>query len=75
MRTGNEGQAEEYAGTGALQSAPSVCTSSLPRIAVFASGSGSNFQALAEASRAGQLGGELARLVCDKPGARVLERA
>ncbi|MDG0872365.1 phosphoribosylglycinamide formyltransferase [Paenibacillus thiaminolyticus] len=75
MRTGREGQAEEYARTGALQSTPSVCTSSIPRIAVFASGSGSNFQALAEASRAGQLGGEVALLVCDKPGARVLERA
>ncbi|WP_206106282.1 phosphoribosylglycinamide formyltransferase [Paenibacillus dendritiformis] len=73
MRTGIEGQEAEYAGTAALQIAPR--TSSLPRIAVFASGSGSNFQALAEASQAGQLGGEVALLVCDKPGARVLERA
>ncbi|GAC44089.1 phosphoribosylglycinamide formyltransferase [Paenibacillus popilliae] len=75
MRTGCEGQEAEYAGTAGLEIAPSSRTSSLPRIAVFASGSGSNFQALAEASRAGQLGGEVALIVCDKPGARVLERA
>lgn len=47
----------------------------MKRIAVFASGSGSNFQALAEASEAGKLGGEVVALVCDKPGARVIERA
>lgn len=46
------------------------------RIAVFASGSGSNFQALAEAARDGRLGpAEIALLVCDKPEARALERA
>lgn len=46
------------------------------RIAVFASGSGSNFQALAEASRAGDLGpAEIALLVCDKPEAKAVERA
>ncbi|SFA78697.1 phosphoribosylglycinamide formyltransferase-1 [Cohnella sp. OV330] len=46
------------------------------RIAVFASGSGSNFQALAEAARAGDLGpAEIALLVCDKPEAKVVSRA
>lgn len=46
------------------------------RIAVFASGNGSNFQALLEASRAGRLGGgEIVLLVCDKPNAFVAERA
>ncbi|GIP38950.1 phosphoribosylglycinamide formyltransferase [Paenibacillus sp. J31TS4] len=45
-------------------------------IAVFASGDGSNFQALADAAAAGRLGGaEIALLVCDKPQARVVERA
>lgn len=47
----------------------------MKRIAVFASGSGSNFQALAEASAAGKLGGEVVAMVCDKPGARVIDRA
>lgn len=46
------------------------------RIAVFASGEGSNFQALAEAAAAGTLGGaEIALLVCDKPAAPVVQRA
>ncbi|MEC0244115.1 phosphoribosylglycinamide formyltransferase [Paenibacillus dokdonensis] len=46
------------------------------RIAVFASGEGSNFQALAEAASAGSLGGaEIALLVCDKPSAPVVQRA
>ncbi len=47
----------------------------MPRIAVFASGSGSNFQALADAASSQKLGAELALLVCDKPRAYVLERA
>jgi len=46
------------------------------RIAVFASGEGSNFQALAEAANAGELGqAEIALLVCDKPAAPVVGRA
>ncbi|WP_328802909.1 phosphoribosylglycinamide formyltransferase [Saccharibacillus alkalitolerans] len=45
------------------------------RVAVFASGSGSNFQALLDASRAGNLGAQISLLVCDKPQARVVERA
>ncbi len=46
------------------------------RIAIFASGSGSNFEAIVAATRDGRLEGvEVALLVCDKPGAKVLERA
>lgn len=45
------------------------------RIAVFASGNGSNFEALAAASSAGRLGGTVAALLCDQPQAHVLERA
>ncbi|MED1881440.1 MULTISPECIES: phosphoribosylglycinamide formyltransferase [Brevibacillus] len=46
------------------------------RIAVFASGSGSNFEAVVQAAKSGRLAGaEIALLVCDKPGAGVLERA
>jgi len=44
------------------------------RLAVLASGNGSNFQALAEALRADG-GHEAALLVCDRPGAFALERA
>lgn len=47
----------------------------MPRIAVFASGSGSNFQALADAAYAQQLDADVALLICDKPRAYVLERA
>lgn len=45
------------------------------RIAVFASGRGSNFQALVDAMANGSLGGEISLLVCDKPQAPVVERA
>ncbi|BFH60298.1 phosphoribosylglycinamide formyltransferase [Paenibacillus azoreducens] len=49
---------------------------SVYRIAIFASGEGSNFQALAERANAGELGGaEIALLVCDKPSAPVVQRA
>ncbi len=44
-------------------------------IAVFASGSGSNFQALAEAIRRGGIDATIDLVVCDKPSAYVLERA
>ncbi|GIO07910.1 phosphoribosylglycinamide formyltransferase [Brevibacillus reuszeri] len=48
----------------------------MKRLAIFASGSGSNFEAIVQAVQAGQLRGvEVALLVCDKPGAKVLERA
>lgn len=46
------------------------------RIAVFASGQGSNFQALVDAARSGALGQVgIALLVCDKPQAPVVKRA
>jgi phosphoribosylglycinamide formyltransferase 1 len=45
------------------------------RLAVLASGDGSNFEALVRAARAGALGGDIVVLLCDMPGARVLERA
>ena len=47
----------------------------MKKIAVFASGSGSNFQALYEAVERGLLQAELSLLVCDRPGAYVEERA
>lgn len=45
------------------------------RVAVFASGNGSNFQAIADRVRAGELDVKLELLVCDRPGAKVIERA
>lgn len=45
------------------------------RIAVFASGSGSNFQAIADAVNAGKLDVRIELLVCDRPNALVVERA
>lgn len=45
------------------------------KIAVFASGSGSNFQALAEHVRDGKIRAKIELVVCDKPSAYVLERA
>lgn len=46
------------------------------RIAVLASGNGSNFAAVAEAAAAGRLEGAMVEvLVCDRPGARVIEHA
>jgi|HigsolmetaAR203D_1030402.scaffolds.fasta_scaffold03252_4 phosphoribosylglycinamide formyltransferase-1 len=45
------------------------------RIAVFASGQGSNFQHLADLAAQGRLGADIALLVCDKPAAPVVERA
>jgi phosphoribosylglycinamide formyltransferase 1 len=45
------------------------------RIAVFASGSGSNFQALVGAIRDRGINASIELVVCDKPSAYVLERA
>ncbi|MFR9602417.1 MAG: phosphoribosylglycinamide formyltransferase [Rikenellaceae bacterium] len=45
------------------------------RLAIFASGSGSNFEALAVACQSGEIDGDVAVMVCDKPGAKVIERA
>ena len=45
------------------------------RIAVFASGNGSNFEGIATACDTGELQAEVALMVCDRPGAPVVERA
>ena len=45
------------------------------RLAVFASGSGSNYEAIAKACSEGVIDAEVVLLVCDKQGAYVLERA
>ncbi|WP_172373220.1 phosphoribosylglycinamide formyltransferase [Sporosarcina jiandibaonis] len=45
------------------------------KIAVFASGSGSNFAAIEEACRNGELNAEIALVVTNKPEAYVVERA
>ena len=45
------------------------------RLAVFASGSGTNFEAIAQACADGRLDAEVALMVCDKPGAAVVARA
>ena len=45
------------------------------RIALFASGSGSNVQALLNSCRSGELHAEPVLLICDKPEAKVVERA
>lgn len=47
----------------------------MKNIAVFASGNGSNFQAIAEAAKKGRLKAHLRLLVCDNLKAYVLERA
>jgi len=44
-------------------------------IAVFASGRGTNFSAIARAVKSGKIKANLALLVCDQPQARVLARA
>lgn len=45
------------------------------KIAVFASGNGSNFEAIAEACEQGRILADVVLMVCDKPGAYVCERA
>ena len=45
------------------------------RIAVFASGNGSNFEALADAAGRRELGGTIAALFCDQSAAPVIARA
>ncbi len=47
----------------------------MKRIAVMASGDGSNFEAIVEACKSGEIPAEVVALVCDKPHARVVERA
>ncbi|MCH5217023.1 MAG: phosphoribosylglycinamide formyltransferase [Muribaculaceae bacterium] len=47
----------------------------MKRIAIFASGSGSNFEAIVDAYNRGELNCEPALCVCDRKGAYVIERA
>ncbi|MBY0097918.1 phosphoribosylglycinamide formyltransferase [Mesobacillus maritimus] len=47
----------------------------MKKIVVFASGNGSNFQALLDAVHNGNLQAEVSLLVCDRPGAFVIDRA
>lgn len=47
----------------------------MKKLAVFASGSGTNFQAIVDAVKEGRLKAEICLLVCDKPGAYAIERA
>ncbi|MBQ5860989.1 MAG: phosphoribosylglycinamide formyltransferase [Alistipes sp.] len=45
------------------------------KIAIFASGNGSNFKAIAEAAADGRINAEVALLVCDRPTAKVCQTA
>jgi len=47
----------------------------MKKIAVFASGNGSNFQAIIDVVKSGGLETEISLLVCDKPGAYAVDRA
>ena len=47
----------------------------MKRIAVFASGTGTNFTAIAKACAEGVLDARVALMVCDRPGAAVIDRA
>ncbi|MCM3727109.1 phosphoribosylglycinamide formyltransferase [Neobacillus cucumis] len=47
----------------------------MKKIAVFASGNGSNFQAIIDVVKSGELETEISLLVCDKPGAYAVDRA
>jgi phosphoribosylglycinamide formyltransferase-1 len=46
-----------------------------PKVAVFASGSGSNFQVIVDAAHSGELHAEIVAVVTDRPQAYVVERA
>lgn len=47
----------------------------MTKLAVFASGSGSNFEAIAKAIENGELDASISLVVCDRPGAKVEKRA
>ncbi|WP_243387409.1 phosphoribosylglycinamide formyltransferase [Bacillus kexueae] len=47
----------------------------MKRIAIFASGNGSNFQSIVDHIKAGKLEAEVGLVVCDRIGAKVIERA
>ena len=44
-------------------------------IAIFCSGNGSNFQAIVDSAKRGEIPAKIALMVCDNPGAFALERA
>jgi len=45
------------------------------KLAVLASGSGTNFQAMVDAVRRGALDADIRLVICNRPGAKVIERA
>src|SRR5690625_98808 len=45
------------------------------RLAIFASGTGTNYQAIDQAIKNGELDAEIVLLVCDQPSAKVIEKA
>lgn len=45
------------------------------RLAVFASGNGSNYEAITQACKDGRINADVVLMVCDKPGAHVCARA
>src|SRR4051794_20996965 len=47
----------------------------MKKIAIFASGNGSNFQAIIDVVKTGELEADIALLVCDKPEAFAIKRA
>ena len=47
----------------------------MKNLAVFASGSGTNFEAIAQACADGRIDARVVLMVCDKPGAAVIARA
>lgn len=47
----------------------------MKKIAIFASGNGSNFQAIVDAVKSGDLKAEISLLICDKPEAYCVKRA
>lgn len=56
-------------------SLPHMTYSTIKKIAIFASGNGSNFEALAHACHTGDIDANVVALVCDKPDAYVIQRA
>src|SRR3954453_3039900 len=47
----------------------------MKKVAVFASGNGSNFQAIIDVVASGELQADISLLVCDKPSAYAIDRA
>ena len=47
----------------------------MKKVAIFASGTGSNFEAIVKAVQSGKLNAKIALLVCDKPDALVISKA